>query len=124
MPQLTLQRGRRTERDLAGTRARRPFETTDLDLIFETVGERTARCVLYSEEREEGEGVHDPDGCFARERIKELQQETETALLVRQLRSARRKESSATGRRVIHVLQRIAREVLAALRISTQKKCR
>lgn len=48
--------------DLPGTRACRPFEKADADLIFETLGERTARRVLYSnavelysEEREKEE---------------------------------------------------------------------
>lgn len=34
--------------DLPGTRARRPFEHADIDLIFETLGEQTARRVLYN----------------------------------------------------------------------------
>ena len=74
--------------------------------------------------KEEGEGVDDPNGYLARERIKELQQEAERARLARQLRSARKKKPSATGGRVIRVLQRVVRVVLAALRISAQKKPR
>lgn len=38
--------------DLPGTRARRPFEHADIDLIFETLGEQTARRVLYSNAEE------------------------------------------------------------------------
>lgn len=48
--------------DLPGPRACRLFEKADADLIFETLGERTARRViysnaveLYSEEREKEE---------------------------------------------------------------------
>lgn len=68
--------------------------------------------------------MHDPNGYLAREHIKELQQEAKRAHLVRQLRSARKKKSSATGGRVIRVLQRVVREVLAPIRISAQKKPR
>lgn len=66
--------------------------------------------------------MHDPNGHLARERIRELQQEAQKARLVRQLRSARGRESSAAGGRVRPLLQRVIYQVVAALRNYKQKE--